>query len=224
MRMPKQPDYAALFADTNAFRQKLINRLSGKLPGKDAQYKLAPVIRLRELENTIETNDAVESSVLIVLYPEQGSISTIVILRNEYEGAHSGQISLPGGRKERDDADNYSTALREAREEIGIDTMELEFCGELSPLFISRSNYIVHPFVAITHQVPQIINDPVEVQKVITFSLFELCGEHAVGEKMFHYGKGLTFNAPGFEVGGHFMWGATAMIFSEFLAIIKEIA
>jgi 8-oxo-dGTP pyrophosphatase MutT (NUDIX family) len=222
--MIEEVPYIELFGDWNRFKQLLSKRLSVKLPGKQAQYRLAPTQRLADLEKETIPGNAVESSVLLFLYPDEGSIFTAVILRNEYDGAHSGQISLPGGRKERSDSDDYSTALRETREEIGIPSEYFEYSGALSQLYIPPSNYVVYPFVATSELLPEYTIDPKEVQKVIPIDLLDICKPGAMTEKAFHFRNFITFNAPGFEVGGHFMWGATAMIFSEFLQIIDEIA
>lgn len=209
------------FADWDSFKQQLNKRFLGHLPGKAAQYKLAPLHRLAENEDDIAHHKPVESSVLLVLYPDKNSVFIPVILRNEYNGAHSGQISLPGGRKEKDDISDFSTALRETFEEIGLRTDSLSFSGKLTDLYIPRSNFLVHPFVAISDIKPQFNTDIKEVKELLIVKLSDLISPKAVIERKLSLGN-TTITAPGFDVHGHFMWGATAMIFSEFIEIVKE--
>lgn len=216
--------YEILFHDWNGFRLRLRERFTQKLPGKKAQFRLAPFHRSVENESEILTDNVKESSVLILLFPEDNSVKTAVILRNEYNGAHSGQISLPGGQKEKSDRSAYQTALRESNEEAGINPEYIELCGELTSLYIPRSNFRVFPFVGTTDMKPEFSIDPREVKELIVFDLMEIINQEAVKYKTFRYGEKLTFDAPGFYVGGHFMWGATAMIFGEFIEMIHEIA
>ena len=83
------------------FIDTLKAELSSVLPGVEAHLKLAPEIRLNDIRAGITPDHALESAVLIILYPNNNRLYTVVILRNEYDGAHSGQISLPGGKAEK---------------------------------------------------------------------------------------------------------------------------
>ncbi|HNX43529.1 MAG TPA: CoA pyrophosphatase [Bacteroidales bacterium] len=222
-RMVEKISYRELFSDWPLFKYKLSTRLSEPLPGKEAQYKLAPVHRQFEKESGLTPDHAVESSVLLTLFPENNSVKSVVILRNEYDGVHSGQVSLPGGRKESSDKSNYHTALRETKEEIGIQPDMLIYCGTLTSLYISRSNFNVFPFVATIEFPPSFVIDNREVKELIVFDLLDITPPGARMEKKFRLRDNFTFNAPGFLVGGHFMWGATAMIFSEFLQVIEDL-
>ena len=62
--------------------------------------------------------DARVAAVLILLFPDKGSIHTVFMQRPDYDGVHGGQISFPGGKKEPEDENVIKTALREAHEEI----------------------------------------------------------------------------------------------------------
>jgi 8-oxo-dGTP pyrophosphatase MutT (NUDIX family) len=210
------------FTGWNSFKKQLSKRLSGQLPGKTAQYKLAPLHRLAEDEYDAAYHRPVESSVLMLLFTDNGRVYLPVILRNEYNGAHSGQISLPGGRKENQDISDYSTALRETFEEIGVKSGEMVYCGKLTDLYIPRSNFLVHPFVAAIDKKPLFDTDPKEVKELLILKLDDLLAPDAVIEKKLKIGN-ISIVAPGFDAYGHFMWGATAMIFSEFIEIVKKI-
>lgn len=204
------------------FKQSLRQKFTEPLPGKEAHNRMLPFHRLSEASNKQIPGDVVNSSVLLLLFPDDKKVNTAVILRNEYNGAHSGQISLPGGRKEIDDISDYDTALRETNEEIGVDLGIIDFCGKLTSLYIPRSNYMVHPFVATADNRPDFMTDPSEVKQLIEFSLQEILLPGAVKQQHFRFSDNISFDAPGFYVGNHFMWGATAMIFNELIEIVNN--
>ena len=94
--------------------------LQAPLPGRAAQYRMAPTPRPGAEEGEPPAADARHSGVLILFYPHDGDIYFPLTLRATYNGVHSGQVSLPGGGREPQDADIIATALRETQEEIGV--------------------------------------------------------------------------------------------------------
>ena len=209
---------------TRIFLTHLKQLLTATLPGVEAHLKLAPEMRIQDLKNGDIRPDAMLSAVLILLYPVNGNLKTVVILRNEYEGTHSGQISLPGGKAEDTDVDFEYTALRETREEIGIDTNKLEIIGQLSRFYVRPSNFIVYPYVGFCWQRPDFSPDPVEVQRIIEIDVFdELCYDKIVNWTL-SFKRHPSITAPGFVVGGEFMWGATAMMMSELIEVLNRAA
>jgi 8-oxo-dGTP pyrophosphatase MutT (NUDIX family) len=206
------------------FIEKLKSELSEKLPGVRAHLKLAPETRINDLKTENPPAHALESAVLIILYPIAGRLHTVVILRNEYDGAHSGQISLPGGKAEKSDHDFMFTALREAHEEIGIIPAEMEVLGQLSRFYVRPSNFIIYPFIAFSRKRPEFHPDSVEVQKVVEIDIFEEINYKKVVNRTLTFKNNYQVVAPGFPVKGEFMWGATAMIFSELIQVLSQLA
>ncbi len=209
--------------DIRNFLNHLQSELLSSLPGVNAHVLLAPELLRNEIKTGLTPDHAVGSAVLIILYPYQSRLLTVVILRNEYNGAHSGQISLPGGKAEVSDIDFMHTALREAQEEIGIIPADMEIIGQLSRFYVRPSNYIVSPYIAYSAIRPQFCPDKIEVQRIIEVDVFNELNFNKMVNKTITLRNNQQVNAPGFEVGGEFMWGATAMIFSEFIQILDRV-
>ncbi|MDO9257047.1 MAG: CoA pyrophosphatase [Bacteroidales bacterium] len=210
-------------SNTKDFFGKLRTELLTTLPGADAHLRLAPEMRVNDIKIGITPDHAMESAVLILLYPFKNRLHTVVILRNEYDGAHSGQISLPGGKAEKSDIDFQHTALREAEEEIGIISSEIEILGQLSRFYVRPSNFIIYPFIAFCPYRPDFHPDATEVQRIIEIDVFDEIKMERIVSKTIKFKNNIRVNAPGFEISGEFMWGATAMIFSELIHILKNV-
>jgi 8-oxo-dGTP pyrophosphatase MutT (NUDIX family) len=203
---------------TENWKEQLASELKKPLPGVDAQLRMSPEMR-RPVSVEYPLKDA---GVLILLYPHISRIYTVFIKRTEYEGVHSGQVSLPGGMFEEEDGSLMNTALREANEETGIDISSVTIIGKLTPLHIPVSNVNVHAFVGVTDSRPDFIHDPAEVQYLIEESLDELLNE--VNKKtraMTLFGNEVI--VPYFDIKGNHIWGATAMIISEFSEVLKRV-
>lgn len=199
------------------WKEELASELRKPLPGVEAQLRMSPSVK-RPVSGEYPLKNA---GVLILLYPFMASIYTVFIKRTEYDGVHSGQVSLPGGMFEEEDGTLLNTALREANEEIGIDVLSVNIIGQLTPLHIPVSNINVHAFVGVTDIRPAFNHDPAEVQFLIEESLQELLNE------VNHKTKAMTLFGnevivPYFDVQGNHIWGATAMIISEFSEILKR--
>jgi hypothetical protein len=145
------------------------------------------------------------------------------MLRPRYPGVHSGQISLPGGKVEPTDQDLAETALRESKEEIGVNPENIRLLGNLTNLYIPPSNFMVTPFVGYQSVRPVFKPDPSEVAEIIEVSLDSFLDNSIIRQKRMKLALGLTMKVPAYCIGSHVIWGATAMILSEFRVIIEEI-
>jgi 8-oxo-dGTP pyrophosphatase MutT (NUDIX family) len=205
------------------FIGRLSFQLSLPLPGLQVQLRMTSNRRQREMMEFRQPGQAVKSSVLILLYPGRNNDlpSFAVILRPTYEGVHSGQISLPGGRFEPTDLDLKQTALREAHEEIGINPAEVTIIGQLTELYIPPSNYLVQPFVGFMDGSPSFKPQPEEVERIIEIPLTPLMRNENLQMQEIAVGGG-NFSVPTFVIGGTTIWGATAMILNEFKEIVLK--
>ena len=159
-----------------------------------------------------------EAAIMVLIFPIDDVAHTVYIKRNVYNGAHSGQISFPGGKKDKEDSDLQATALRECSEEIGIPTQHIEVLGILSEIKINVSAFKVMPFIGIYHELPTFNPDLTEVQYVSSPSLKEFTPECI---KTFQRDfSNSTVNVPYYHVRDEIIWGATAMITSELLEIL----
>ena len=191
--------------------------LSIELPGLEAQQLMAPEFRG---ENDF-MGDPIRAAVLALMYPVEEQVHLVFMKRNAYDGPHSAQVSFPGGAWEPEDGSLDNTALRETREELGI-TAEIALLGSLTELYIPVSNFLVTPFVGWTGIVPDYDPDPSEVQYVIETTLEELLDPaNRDTETMYRHGQNIT--APFFRVGDEKIWGATAMMLSEFLQLAARL-
>jgi 8-oxo-dGTP pyrophosphatase MutT (NUDIX family) len=191
------------------------------LPGEPAQYKMAPVQRKSNNDYLDIFPDHRKSSVLLLLYPgNDNHLSTILIERPGNSGIHSDQIALPGGKLEPFDLSPSHAALRETYEEIGVPEKDIIILGELSSLFIPASNFLVYPFVGLVYYKPDFVMNQMEVKTMIPVRIAELL-TMPVNEKAFQTSYGLL-NAPFYLLRSYTIWGATAMILSEFITMISN--
>ncbi len=186
-----------------------------------AQSKMKPIPR--ELQRPADMGgNPRESAVLLLLYPRDGQTRVVLTLRRHDLNAHAGQISLPGGRLEPGETPAQA-ALREAHEEVGIDPSQVMLLGSLAPLYIPPSDFRVHPFVG-WHEEPAVfVPQPGEVAELLEVPLLSLLDARTRREEIWNR-LGLELQVPFFSVGRHKVWGATAMILSEFLERLRLVA
>jgi len=197
-------------------------RLKSHLPGRKAQIKMAPSINGQFIRGFEAPKNAKESSVLLLLFPNQedSDLNILFTLRSNNLKSHSGQISFPGGRKEKNET-LLETALRETREEIGIDTSDIQVLGKLSTLYVPPSNAVIHPFVAYIDSLPETKPNHNEVVEVFPVSLNYFL-ENRYEKQIWDY-NGYKMDVPLWNVHNTTpLWGATAMILMEFLTLFKE--
>jgi 8-oxo-dGTP pyrophosphatase MutT (NUDIX family) len=194
--------------------------LQKTLHGTDVQWEMASSDRMMKDFPRVPGDDARIAAVLILLYPFNRSVYTVLMQRHNYNGVHGGQISLPGGKKEPFDENVIQTALREANEETGVDPERISVIGTLTPLFIPVSNTMVTPVVAWTDEIPVFNPQPEEVEFLINADINRFTDPLCVMTKPMKI-RGEEYLVKYFDYDGYVIWGATAMILHEFLSIIK---
>jgi len=204
-------------------KKKLRKALMNALPGQAAHQQMSSPERRFQMQNLPDPFEPRKSSVLILLYMQDLELMTLMIQRPKYDGVHSGQIAFPGGKMEDTDSDLIATALRETEEEIGIQAADIEVIGQLTELYIHPSNFLVQPVVGWLNTIPETKADPAEVETVLTMPVFTFMQEAARQEKEVEV-RDFRFKVPCYVVSDHIIWGATAMIMTEFLEVMKSMA
>jgi len=208
--------------DFDSFKRHLKLQLEKPLPGLKAHELLMPEERKVMLKAKPDLTKARKAGVLLLFYPENNKIRIVFIERSKYEGVHSGQIAFPGGQYEKQDDDLQQTALRETEEEIGIRRDTIKIFGKLSEIYIPPSNYIVLPVVGCIDYIPSFILDKSEVENVITFPIESFLKEEVLQFETIKIDNNFAKNVPCFKVDGHIIWGATSMMLSELLNLLKN--
>lgn len=174
---------------------------------------MAPMPRpIKRPDNRI--GSAKYAAVLLLLFPTGYQLSTVMIKRNEYPGVHSGQIGLPGGRQENGETFD-TTALRETHEELGVKPDQISLVGKLTPIYIPPSDFEVHPYVGHIPQHPTWIPDPNEVAGIVETPIASLFDDNLKKNQKIQLST-FSITAPYYDIQGHQVWGATAIILSEF--------
>ncbi len=201
----------------------LAARMQLPLPGEEAQLAMAPAHRgkfasYQELGITPK-----ESAVLVLCYQASGAFKFVLTKRTPAANVHGGQISLPGGKKEQTDADTEATALRETHEEVGIEPAAVKLIGRLTQLYIPVSNFLVQPVLGYLPTKPVFAKSEIEVADIVEADITQLLDPARRLTMDFQAKNNFQFSAPYFDIQGHVVWGATAMMLSEFKSIIQPI-
>ena len=204
----------------SAVKTYLKEYLQGALPGINAHSKMLPPGR-RLKTNANELSSVKMSSVLLLLFPEGEQLYICLTKRPHTMKHHPGQISFPGGKVEKDDTSAEMTALREAREEVGIDQHQIEILGKLSDLYVEVSQFSIQPFLAWADQKPEFLVDFGEVEKLILFPVSDFITNEIISEIELETVTG-SLRVKYYPYDGEFIWGATAMILSELIEILKK--
>ncbi|HXS38239.1 MAG TPA: CoA pyrophosphatase [Flavipsychrobacter sp.] len=200
----------------------LKKRLQQPLAGLNAQELMAA--RVLPMPIVIPEN-ARPSAVLCLLFPVNDKLNVLLMKRKEDRSAHSAQISFPGGKQEHFDADLKATALREAQEEVGILSSEINILGALTPLYIPVSNFQVYPFVGFSEKKLTYNLSKSEVAYVVELPLNSLFHKDrkTITDVVSPATPDVIRKVKAYRLeDGTIIWGATAMILSELEVIMQE--
>lgn len=208
----------------NATAAELRALFSGDLPGHDHFTELSGYRRPELAAVLAMVPPPRESAVLVLLHRRRSALHTLLMMRPTYVGVHSAQVSFPGGKREPDDPDLQATALREFTEETGAPHDTFEVLGELSRVYIPPSRMLVTPVVAYAEELGPLVPDPREVAALIDVPLEELMREDLLKEgRVFIQVLGREAQVPFWDIQGHMVWGATAMMIAELRAVLGRL-
>jgi 8-oxo-dGTP pyrophosphatase MutT (NUDIX family) len=201
------------------FIESILSRLK---ENKMAPSEAGPIIgyaRSKPEEARRMSPPAKESAVLFPLYMKGDTWHTAFMKRPDSQGVHSGQLSFPGGRLEKNET-HLEAALRESAEEVGIEKEEWDVIGTLSALYIPPSHFVVQPFLAVGPENPTFNLNKAEVVEWIEYPVSDLLKPQIIRRKEIFVAKfNRTFDSGYFDIQGHTLWGATAIMVQEFRSL-----
>ena len=186
--------------------EKLSNHIFSALKGYKPRSIIYKKMRYRE------------AAVLIPLFFKDGQAHILFTKRTEHLEHHKGQISFPGGRRDDDDPDLITTALRETREELGISEEDVKVFGP-TDRFLTPSKFFVHPYVGIFPYPYELTISKGEIDRIIEVPLYHLLKDENFMIKPWQR-QGETFNVHYYQYQQDTIWGVTGFLLSNFLSTV----
>jgi len=202
----------------------LRRRLATSLPGRDAQLRMAPR-PLYQLDAALESTLR-PAAALLLIYEHDHAWHVPLTVRGSALRHHTGQVSLPGGRLDHPDESVQQAALREAHEEIGVRPSDVDVLGLLTPISVYVSGHLLQPVVGVALERPAFVVAEPEVERLIELPLSHLLDKDVVAweERTRSLPPPGLMNVPYFAVAGVRVWGATAMVLAEFIAVLDDLS
>ncbi len=201
--------------------EKIAAALKRPLPGRVAQRRFEPELSFGRHFGPPPRHRSARAAVLALLYPHQGEWCVPLTIRPPTMLTHAGQISFPGGGIEPDESGAHA-ALRELHEELGVEPERVELLGQLSPLHLFVSGYVLNPWVGVSRERPNFRCDEREVAELIEVPLAHLLDPAFHGSHQ-RVRRGIAQQAPHLSWGPHRIWGATAMVLGELLRVVETL-
>ncbi len=195
-----------------------------KLLAQEAHLKMSPLERVLAVdEEDYFFKNPRKAAVMMLIYPKDTKAHLVLIVRNSYPGVHSSQIAFPGGKVELEDESLAHTALRETHEEIGIHPENIKVIKTFTEIYIPPSNFLVAPFLGISHSELTFTEQIEEVAGIIEVPLLDFLNEKNIVTKKMDTSYGTDIDVPTFKINEHYVWGATAMMMSELKEVLKKV-
>jgi 8-oxo-dGTP pyrophosphatase MutT (NUDIX family) len=196
----------------------LIAAESREPPGPTAQAAMAPRPRRFWVPGHVPAGTRAAAG-LALLFPREHDTALLLTVRGAHLTTHRGQVSLPGGAVEAGESIE-AAALREAEEEVGLAREIPVPRGRLTPLHIPVSGYVLHPVVATTPSPPDVRPCEREVDRIVEVTLSALSSGALLRFETLER-DGFSMDVPYFAIAGEKLWGATAMVVAELLALLE---
>ncbi len=159
------------------------------------------------------------AAVLVLVTPNQQDIDIVLTRRGGHLRQHGGEIAFPGGKVDANET-VVMAALREAEEELGISSSAVHVLGALHTIYVPRSNHMVTPVVAWCDELPRFVPNPHEVAEVFMAPLMTILPADVLCFEERQFGEDQLV-VPYFMINEYRVWGATALMLSDFVARIR---
>lgn len=163
---------------------------------------------------------ATPASVLVPLVERGGEAYVWLTRRPESMKRHRGQVAFPGGKRDPSDSSALDTALREAEEEVGFAPSLVDVFGPLDEM-VTGTGYHIAPFVGWLREDTPARPNPHEIARAFCVPLASFVFTEP--RPHFFRGSGITRIAPSYDVDGELVWGATAKIMMDFVAVVRQV-
>jgi len=205
------------------FKKHISTLKQHSIGGLDAQFSLAPKLRLKYTEEKINAFNPKKAAVAALFYPNSKNETCFLLtLRANYNGTHAAQISFPGGKFEIQDTSLKNTALRETNEEVGALIENIVVFKQMTDVYIPPSNFIVTPFLGYVNTIPTFKKNH-EVAEIISVTVQDLLNEKSITSTTLSTSYAKNIEVPCFVLNNYIVWGATAMILNEIKELLKKI-
>lgn len=196
-----------------------------ELFGEASHNKMSPPYRLELAKKMKErAKSAREAGVMALFYPNtEGETYLVLILRRTYKGVHSAQVGFPGGKYESEDKNLMETALRETEEEVGVPQSMMNVIKTMSPIYIPPSNFMVHPYIAVSKETPSFVKQDDEVEAIIEVKLSDFLNDSNILTTKVPTSFNVEIDVPAFKLNNQIVWGATAMMLNELKDLLKQV-
>ena len=186
---------------------------------------MAPQGRLTELRNIdLKKQNPRKAAVMALFYPDANEVTQLLlILRKTYKGVHSNQVGFPGGKEEKEDNGLLTTALRETHEEVGVHPLDVKIVKKLSTIYIPPSNFVVQPYLGLYPQPRPFVKQESEVESLLEVPITDFLNENNLITRKLSTSYAMEIEVPAFELNGHVVWGATAMMLNEIKELVKQV-
>ena len=210
--------------DFEVFSNRISKIKNIDLPGDTAHFLMEPPERRQfQNEKLILSKKPREAGVMALFYPKMGVTHILMILRKSYQGVHSNQIAFPGGKSEVGDQDLLYTALRETEEEVGVPMKMIEPIKELSKVYIPPSNFWVQPFIGMYNDPQPFVKQESEVEAILEVPFNLVLQDETLIRQQLSTSYAKNIEVPAFQLNGHVVWGATAMMLNEIKILLKKV-
>lgn len=206
------------------FSERLQRQLSQPLPGRAAQRRFMPDLSFGRYYHAPPA-DARHAAVVAVHYPTSDGTWTVPLtLRPTHLKDHAGQVCLPGGAIESGESIEEA-AVRELNEELDIDPSAVQVVGRLTPIYLYASGFYVTPVVATANARPKMKANPDEVAELLEVPVAHLLNQNNYGRHEHDFGETsrVRVNVGHIEFQSHQIWGATAIMLGEMIAVLRDV-